>query len=42
MQWLQKIADEVVRRQPEGEILIESGGSPSGTYDAITSLPPTL
>ena len=32
MQWLQKIADEVVRRQPEGEILIESGGSPSGTY----------
>ena len=32
MQWLNKIADELVKRQPEGEILIESGASPSGTY----------
>lgn len=32
MKWLENIADEVERRQPEGEILIESGGSPSGTY----------
>ncbi len=32
MQWLNKIVDDVVARHPEGEILIESGGSPSGTY----------
>jgi lysyl-tRNA synthetase class 1 len=32
MQWLIKIADEIERRNPDGEILIESGGSPSGTY----------
>ena len=32
MQWLNKIVDEVVTRHPEGEILIESGGSPSGTH----------
>ncbi len=32
MQWLDKIADELVARYPEGEILIESGGSPSGEY----------
>jgi len=32
MQWLTKIADEIERRNPNGEILIESGGSPSGTY----------
>jgi lysyl-tRNA synthetase class 1 len=32
MQWLQQIVDEVVGRHPEGEILISSGGSPSGTY----------
>lgn len=32
MQWLNKIVDEAVARQPKGEILIESGGSPSGTY----------
>lgn len=32
MQWLNKIASEVTARHPEGEILIESGGSPSGTY----------
>ena len=32
MQWLNKVVDEVIARQPEGEILVESGGSPSGTY----------
>jgi lysyl-tRNA synthetase class 1 len=32
MQWLNKIVDEVIERHPEGEILLESGGSPSGTY----------
>lgn len=32
MQWLNKVVDEVVARQPEGEILVESGSSPSGTY----------
>jgi lysyl-tRNA synthetase class 1 len=32
MQWLDKIVDELLKRHPEGEILIESGGSPSGEY----------
>lgn len=32
MQWLEKIVDEVERRAPEGEVLIESGASPSGAY----------
>jgi lysyl-tRNA synthetase class 1 len=32
MQWLQKIVDEVEKRTPKGEVLIESGASPSGTY----------
>ena len=32
MNWLNQIADEVEARFPEGEILVESGGSPSGTY----------
>ena len=32
MQWLNKVVDEVIARHPEGEILIESGSSPSGTY----------
>ncbi len=32
MQWINQIADEAIARQPEGEILIESGGSPSGVY----------
>lgn len=32
MNWLTQIADEVDARYPEGDILIESGGSPSGTY----------
>lgn len=32
MQWLNKIVEEVIAQHPDGEILIESGGSPSGTY----------
>ncbi len=32
MQWLNKVVDDLIERHPEGEILIESGGSPSGTY----------
>lgn len=32
MQWLNKIIDEIVARHPEGEIIIESGISPSGSY----------
>lgn len=32
MQWLDKLVDEIIAHKPEGDILIESGGSPSGTY----------
>ena len=32
MYWLTQIADDLTARHPDGEILIESGGSPSGTY----------
>lgn len=32
MQWLNKVADDIVARFPEGDILVESGGSPSGTH----------
>lgn len=32
MQWLNKVADEAIARKPTGEILVESGGSPSGAY----------
>lgn len=32
MQWLNKIADEAIARQPKGEILVSSGASPSGSY----------
>lgn len=32
MQWINKIADDVIALHPDGEILIESGGTPSGTY----------
>lgn len=32
MQWLNTIVDEIIRANPDQEILIESGGSPSGTY----------
>jgi lysyl-tRNA synthetase class 1 len=32
MQWLNQIVDELVARHPEGEILVESGSAPSGSY----------
>jgi lysyl-tRNA synthetase class 1 len=32
MQWLNKAADEAMAAHPDGEILVESGSSPSGTY----------
>jgi len=32
MKWLSKVVDETIARKPEGEILVESGGSPSGTH----------
>ncbi len=36
MQWLNKVVDEIITRQPKGEILVESGVSPSGTYHVGT------
>jgi lysyl-tRNA synthetase class 1 len=36
MQWLDKIADEVIAAHPEGEILVSSGVSPSGIYHVGT------
>ncbi|HZP55342.1 MAG TPA: lysine--tRNA ligase [Candidatus Saccharimonadales bacterium] len=36
MQWLNKVVDDVVAAHPEGEIIIESGVSPSGTYHVGT------
>lgn len=32
MQWLNAICDELVERQPDDEIVVSSGVSPSGTY----------
>lgn len=32
MQWLNNLVDQIIAQVPEGEILIESGASPSGTY----------
>jgi lysyl-tRNA synthetase, class I len=32
MQWLNDIADELIRRHPEDEIVVSSGVSPSGKY----------
>ena len=32
MNWLNNIVDELIARHPDGEILIESGSAPSGTY----------
>jgi lysyl-tRNA synthetase class 1 len=32
MQWLNQIVDELISRHPSGEILIESGSAPSGSY----------
>lgn len=36
MQWLNKIIDEVVTKNPEGEIIVSSGVSPSGKYHVGT------
>lgn len=32
MQWLNTIVDELIARHPEGDIVVSSGVSPSGTY----------
>ena len=32
MQWLNKIVDEAIAKQPDGEIIVSSGVSPSGKY----------
>ncbi len=32
MQWLNKIVDDLIARHPDGEIVVSSGVSPSGTY----------
>ncbi|MEK7561574.1 MAG: lysine--tRNA ligase [Patescibacteria group bacterium] len=32
MQWLNKVVDETISKHPDGEILVSSGASPSGTY----------
>lgn len=32
MNWLNQIVDDLIARHPDGEILVESGGSPSGTH----------
>lgn len=32
MQWLNNVVDEVIAQNPEGEIVVSSGVSPSGTY----------
>ena len=32
MQWLNKIVDELIARHPDGDIIVSSGVSPSGTY----------
>ncbi len=32
MKWLNTIVDEALRQHPEGEIIVESGISPSGSY----------
>ena len=32
MLWLETVVDEAIARQPEGEILVSSGASPSGVY----------
>lgn len=32
MQWLNKVVDELLKRRPDGEIIVSSGVSPSGAY----------
>lgn len=36
MIWLNKVVDELIAKKPDGEILVESGVSPSGTYHVGT------
>ncbi|HET7827406.1 MAG TPA: lysine--tRNA ligase [Candidatus Saccharimonadales bacterium] len=36
MQWLNKLADEVIAKHPDGDILVSSGVSPSGIYHVGT------
>jgi len=36
MQWLNKVVDEIAAKHPDGEVVIESGVSPSGTYHVGT------
>src|SRR5690242_9271974 len=36
MQWLNKLADEVIAAHPDGDILVSSGVSPSGVYHVGT------
>ncbi len=32
MQWLNRIIDDLIKLHPKGELLLETGGSPSGTH----------
>ncbi len=32
MQWLNQLVDEIEKQHPDGEVLVQSGGSPSGAY----------
>src|SRR5256885_13136509 len=36
MQWLNKVADDVIKQHQDGEILVSSGVSPSGVYHVGT------
>lgn len=36
MQWLNKVVDELIKRHPDGEIVVSSGVSPSGAYHVGT------
>lgn len=32
MQWLNQLVDQIEKQHPDGEVLVQSGGSPSGAY----------
>lgn len=32
MQWLNQLVEDIIKRFPEGDLLIMSGSAPSGTY----------
>jgi len=36
MQWLDRVVEEIIAKHPTGELLVESGVSPSGTYHVGT------